>query len=209
MRLIRRSKKLKLGDAVLTSLPFEHLIKKKDSARLPFTMSDLDVNDKMNVTAAENICKPETIEEISKVPHTRELQLYLRLMRFPLDAYSFNNLNDVERIEKIWYAVFLARGWKSHSLANEFLSYPCYLSLELNAHSSLVLHKHCRLIDRPDLFNPALINSQLCESLFRHMRSLSGQQQTAVNFTEEDATYRIRRIEAAVVLEHRLSKRGK
>lgn len=165
--------------------------------------------DKMNVTAALNLCSEETERLVSKLADTIALQLYIRIMRYPVEAFNFNQLDDVLRIKKIWYAVFLCRGWKIHNLSSEFMTLPSYLALELNAHSILMLHEMCRAKNRPDLFIPPLFNSQVCESQFRYMRSLSGQQSNNINFNTYDALNRIRRIEAIGVLERQLSEEGK
>lgn len=172
MRYIRRSLNLVLAKSILTTLPLKQLLK-QDGIRLPYAMSDLDHNDKMNVDAAGRICSLQTEMELKNLKGTEALQIFLRLMRYPAEAFGFNELSDLDRIYKIWYSVFVARAWKSKSPATEFLSYQCYLCLELDAHSLLALHKKCRDMKRTDLFNPGIINSQTCESLFREMRSLS------------------------------------
>lgn len=159
IRLIKRSLNQQLGTYLLTPIPFLNLLKLHSTTRMPFTMSDLDDNDKMNVSAAERLCSIETEKELEKFPETFGLRLYLRMMRLPLEVFSFNSLTDIERIEKMWYVVFIARAWQKHSKSKEFISNPTYIGIELNAHSLLTLHQYCKSLDRPDLFIPAAIKS--------------------------------------------------
>lgn len=170
--------------------------------------SDLNNLDKMNVTSALNIASKESEIALSKFPNTLGVRLFTRIMRYPVEAYYFNNLTDLQRLKKIWYSIFLARGWRHHCNAKEFITPQSYLALELNGHSLLNLHKLCRDENRPDLFIPALFNSQTCESEFRCMRSLSGMESTNVNFTVLQALQRIKRIEAMRLIEHKLAKLG-
>lgn len=170
--------------------------------------SDLNTIDKMNVTAALNLCSEKTEDLIAKLPETIALRLFIRIKRYPVEAFSFNEMDDITRIKKIWYAVFLCRGWKLSNLSTDFMTLPSYLALELNAHSILQLHEYCRRQKRPDLFIPPLLNSQVCESQFRYMRSLSGQQSNNINFNIFGALNRCRRIEAIGILERILLTKG-
>lgn len=106
-----------------------------------------------------------------------------------------------ERIGKIWFAVFVLRGWlnwltktSKHSRKN-FITTNAYDCIELNAHS--LLNLICRLRDRKEeyLFLPYLFNSQKCEQYFRHARSLTSTQSTVVNFNLLEFLQRSKRIQ--------------
>lgn len=67
-------------------------------------------------------------------------------------------------------------------LDEQFITDNAELGIEINAHSLLNHLLHCRELGKAELFLPAPINSQHCERSFGNARSLSGVQNTVINF---------------------------
>ena len=107
------------------------------------------------------------------------------------DSYLDKKLDPMERIKKIWYAVFFLRYWRQwiilhpqYSLEN-FITYNAYICIELNAHSLIVFIMIIRDRFNADfsLFVPWQLGSQSCEKVFRSARSMSNIFSTIINFS--------------------------
>ena len=69
------------------------------------------------------------------------IQFYLNLMQFVTSSYLDKQLHPEERIYRIWFVVFSVRLWrywiccdKMYTLSENFVTFNCYLSAEINAH---------------------------------------------------------------------------
>ena len=98
----------------------------------------------------------------------------------------------MERIQKVWYAVFFLRYWrrwlkskKCYKLKNNFITSNAMSCIELNAHSLIVLIRTLRdeIPNGSNFFLPWLLGSQPYESTFRAARSMTGTYSTIVNFS--------------------------
>lgn len=117
------------------------------------------------------------------------------------DSYSNNDLTPIERVEKIWYSLFMIRIWRDYvtrsknlKMKNNFLTTNCYACIELNAHAIVLLIMHLQEKKTPELFLPLLLNSQPCEDLFRIARGFTSTFPTVVNFSSKDFVHRISKI---------------
>lgn len=127
---------------------------------------------------------------------------FLEIMRNIIDSYLDVNLKPIERVEKIFYAVFMIRIWrefivsrKQLTLKDNFLTLNCYTCIELNAHSLILCLLHLKKTNRPDLFLPHLFGSQQCESYFRQIRSFTTTYSTVANCSVKEILERVSKIQ--------------
>jgi hypothetical protein len=167
-------------------------------------LGDISLGDKMNYSSVIKLIDPKVSFYLSQhVPGSEATILYLKLMRFTILPFVDEDMPPSERIYGIWYAVFITRIWRHHlTKINEknrldlFLSYNLYSCIELNAHALINLIIKLRYSNQLQLFQPTLFNSQVCESFFRRLRSMSTTSSTVVNFTLLDVSHKIKRIAA-------------
>lgn len=119
-----------------------------------------------------------------------------------LDSYMDVHLPPLIRIEKIWTAVFILRIWRQHvklqkkRVTNDrFLTANCYSCIELNALSLVQCMLYLKEHDLPNLFLPHHYNSQVCESIFRQIRSFTSTYSTVANCSIKEILSRISKIQ--------------
>lgn len=169
----------------------------KDKHQL--TYSTLNPTDKQNFKSVLRICSSKVTDLLrDHVKNSQGTIQFLQIMRDIIDSFMEINLTPLQRVRKIWYALFLIRIWrkfilssKCYTLEKNFLSLNCYTCIELNAHMLIACLLHLKEINRPELFMPFLYESQACESTFRQLRSLSTANSTVTNCTVKEAINRI------------------
>lgn len=82
-----------------------------------------------------------------------------------------------------------------YSVADNFITSNVESCVEVNAHNMVLLIRQLRNINMPSLFLLNLINSQPCEEMFRHMRSMGSVNYTKINFTLLELFHLVSRIE--------------
>jgi hypothetical protein len=161
--------------------------------------SDLDGTDKMNYGAVERICAshvPTLLKE--HVKESDGTQMYLILMQLVTQSF-LSECPPLQKLKMLWTAVFFLRIWRiwilesnSYSLKNTFVTRNVYVSVELNAHSMILLL--LKLKDEQELFLTKHFSSQPCEAFFRLLRSMTTTESTKINFSTLDVLYRINRV---------------
>lgn len=123
---------------------------------------------------------------------------FLEMMKAIIDSYDDVELTPIERVEKIWYCVFIIRIWREYilrskqlNLKENFLTANCYSCIELNAHSLVLILLHLQQMNAPELFIPNLLNSQPCERIFRQVRSFTSTYSTMANCSVKEILERI------------------
>lgn len=123
-----------------------------------------------------------------------------------------HNLSPLERVKKIWYALFILRIWREYivsktdlSLKHNFLTLNCFICIELNAHSLIKIILFLRNINISSSFVPHLYGSQQCEALFRQIRSFTTTYSTVANCSMKEIVGRIRKIQKKTNTQHDLS----
>lgn len=173
----------------------------KDKHQL--TLSTLNPKDKQNFRSVLRICDVKVTNLLRDHVNNSEATVqFLNIMRDFIDAFMDTKLTPLQRVRKIWYAVFLIRMWRNYVLSSKrftlkenFLTMNCYVCIELNAHSMIKCMLHLKKIDKPELFMPFLYESQACENIFRQLRSLSTVYSTVTNCTLKEAIHRISSIQ--------------
>lgn len=131
---------------------------------------DLDQKDKQNYESVMRITNSSSLELLKKIPDAVGTYYYLDVLRCVVDSYLDKQLSPMQRIEKIWYAVFFLRFWrdyitanKKYTLENNFVSQNAYMCVELNAHALILLLIVLRDKYEVTEFMPWLLGSQTCE----------------------------------------------
>ncbi|CAF4361896.1 unnamed protein product, partial [Rotaria sp. Silwood2] len=171
-------------------------------------MSDLDPSDRQNYRSCEKISSDEVLSILESDDDSYATFLYIKLLRYIIDAFINKATPIKDRIYFSWTIVFVCRLWKAWLNAEfksatqkcrdeYFITAPAYYSVEINAHTLLYL---ILLVDQGSLQSESLqiplFSSQLCESIFRSTRSLTGTQSTMVNFTVMDFLHRAEKLTA-------------
>lgn len=173
----------------------------KDQHRLTATV--LNREDKQNFESVLRICDESVIELLkSSIPGSEATVKFLQITRDVIDAYRNTDLAPLQRIEKIWNAVFILRIWKNYISSNKhlsteknFLTNYCYSCIEINAHSLVLIMLDLKNHKSDMLFKPPLLESQPCEAIFRQLRSMTTVYSTVTNFSLREIIDRINRIE--------------
>lgn len=84
---------------------------------------------------------------------------------------------------------------KSLTLKKNFLTSYCYICIELNAHSLILILLYLRKVNESKLFMPLLYSSQPCESFYRQIRSFTSTYSTVANCTVKERLERINKIQ--------------
>jgi len=140
---------------------------------------------------------------------------YLELMDLSTSSFLEKNLLPLQRINRIWTAVFCLRYWRfwmkcddTYTLSKNFVSSNTYLSVEINAHSLLLVIRKFRLDNTPELLLTWLFGSQQCEAFFRAIRSLCPVGLNKPNLTEGEFLDRARKADALLLLQQKGAEDG-
>lgn len=98
--------------------------------------------------------------------------------------------------------MYFFRAWKEwikqsgkYNLEQHFVSSNAFTCMEINAYALIHLIIKFRDEKTPDLFMPTLLTSQMCESAFRQMRSMTTINWTRINFSPLELFHIVGRIE--------------
>lgn len=167
------------------------------------TATILNPKDRQNYDSALKICTTDVIDLMKlNVPNSDGTAFYLQSLRNFIDSYMDTELSPLDRVYKLWYSIFMIRIWrrsivsnKSLSVQTNFLTNNCYVCLELNAHSMVLILIYLKKHNMQHLFMPWLFNSQSCENFYRLIRSLTTVFARAANCSVKDVLERIHKIQ--------------
>lgn len=128
--------------------------------------------------------------------NTEGTVLYLELIKCGLRAFVDHETSTSERLFNAIYLAFFVRLWRSDLKKNKismncFITQSCFEGIEMNIVWLL------RLIIDKRVQSVAENSSQQCESEFRHIRSLTGVQNSQINCTSRLLMSRLHKIELA------------
>lgn len=203
LRTISNEKRLPFGKYFINWNHLKILLNEFTKDEHLLTASVLNPVDRQNFHSVLRMCDPRVIALLkSHVIGSEGTVLYLQMTGDIIDAFLDQSLKPLQRVRKLWYPIFIIRMWRQfinsnnkHTIKENFLTGPCYSSLEINAHSLIMCISYLKEIDRPDLFLPHLFESQPCESLFRQLRSFTSTYSTVANCTVKEALSRISKIQ--------------
>lgn len=204
---------LPMGSYAATSKHLQEIIDKFPKNAHFLSLSVLNPQDKMNFKSVLSIVSNDVINCLSYHKKTLATRTYLKLMQYTLDSFLDKGLTAVERIFKIWFAVFFLRQWRcwikkseEHNLTDNFVTLNTYSCIEINAHTLLMLTLEHIEKGSLDDFYPWLLGSQQCEEWFRAARSLTSTYSTVINFTAQEFVEKSKRIEFVHEATHSLSE---
>lgn len=197
------SKQIPFGSYFVNWKHLHTLMQKCGKDKHQLTNSILNPDDKQKFDHVLRMCDSKVTKLLTDhVEGSQATVLYLNMLRNIIEAFLQETLTPLQRIQKIWYSLFIIRIWrnfilshKEYTLKDNFLSSNCYTCVELNAHNLVLLLLYLRKINRPDLFAPCLFESQPCESIFRQFRSFTTTYSTKTNCTVKEAESRISKIQ--------------
>lgn len=165
-------------------------------------LKDVCPDDKQNFKSLQKIMHPRVLDAlIANIPDSQATVMHLKLCSFIESSMNDLSMPPVERIEKIWFAVFFFRIWRKwiirsqYSLTNNWITLNSYTCIEINAHSMVQLMRQMREKGQDNLFMPILFSSQTCEQAFRQFRSMTTINWTKINFSILELTHMVSRLE--------------
>lgn len=166
-------------------------------------LSDICPDDRQNFRSFEKVSDPHVIDCLRKhVIDSEATAKYFEQCRAVTSSYTVMNMAPLDRVYSIWRAVFFFRAWRKwiqlsdcYTVKENFLTSNAHSSIEINAYGLLHLITKFRDSGSPELFQPALFNSQTCEHTFRQMRSMTTIYWTRINFSLLELLHIVGRIE--------------
>lgn len=166
------------------------------------TQNDISPDDRQNFGSLRKCFDDRVLYALKKyVPDSECTVIYLTLCRNIYTAFMDDNLKPSERIKRIWHSAYFIRTWKKWIQKNKNLTFKDHFississyCLELNAYALLHLIVKLRNSRTPELFLVILFSSQMCESTFRLLRSMTTIFWTRINFALLELLHMIGRI---------------
>lgn len=171
--------------------------------------SDILPDDKQNFRSFEKVTDHRVLDALTKnIVDSEATVLYLKISRQMTSAYMEPNLSPLDRISRMWNALYFLRIWRiwllsqkscdglqQLALEKNFISDNAYNCAELNAYNLLHLISKFRDANTPELFLPTLYQSQACEETFREWRSMTTVNWTRINLSLLEVIHLTGRIE--------------
>lgn len=204
LKTLGGQRKLPFGNKYIITI--KHLQQVKDSFskdKHQLTETALNPFDRQNFESVLKISSPKVVELMrNHVDGSMATAMYLTIMRNFIDSFLDTKLSPLERVQKVWYSIFIVRIWreyvlrtKSLNLKDNFLTSYCFVCLELNAHSLVLLLLYLKKINKPEFFKPELLDSQQCEKFYSQLRSFTTTFSTKANCTVKEIMARINKIQ--------------
>lgn len=203
-RLLNTSIFLQMGNMVVTVAHIIMILSIVPKGDHGLVRTDICPEDRQNYSSFVKITEQRVLQSLENhIPDSKATVMYLFLCKQISSSFLAEDLEAIERVYRIWYAVYFLRCWRQFiqspdndfTLSNNFISTNAYACVELNAHALINLIRRLRTNDQTKLFLPLLFSSQPCEQTFRHMRSMGTANFTKINFTLNELLHLIARVE--------------
>lgn len=203
MKTIKNDHKLPFGNYFIRQADLNELIEKFTKDKHNLSPSILNPTDRQNFDSVLRMSEEKVIDLlISSVVGSQATVMFLKIMRNIIDSYMNPAFNPLQRVYKIWHAVFVVRLWrnfthshKDYTLKENFISVYCYICIELNAHSLEKCLVGFEKLNLPQYFRPNLFESQPCKQMFRQVRSFTTTYSTVANCSVKEILERISKID--------------
>lgn len=210
LKTVDNETKLPFGSDYIKESDIRYLLDNFSRDKHCLTESTLNPADKMNFEAVLRICDQRVIDLLrSSVAGSRATVKFLEIVKNIIDSFMDANLKPLERIQKIWYSVFVLRIWRNFVVTSDkfntsenFLTANCYSCIELNAHSMVLCMLYLKEKNMPEIFLPFLMESQPCEKIFRQIRSFTSTYSTVANCSVKEIVNRISKIQLQNEITH-------
>lgn len=202
-RILNASILLCIGNRVVSTAHVQFLLNTVEKAVHALVQTDLYPEDRQNFKSLGKLLEDRVLNALQQyVVDSEATKTYLMLCKLITSAYLDMNLKPIERIYKIWYALYFIRGWRKwilsqtdYTLRENFITNNAYTCIEINAHAMIELIVKMRTMEQPNLFKPWLFASQPCEHVFRTMRSMGTANFTKINFSLNELFHMTARLE--------------
>lgn len=190
-RLLNSSILLQIGNGVASIIHIKFLIDNVPKEEHGLVYSDIFPEDRQNFRSLEKIMNSRVITALKcHVADCESTLIYLKLCHEITTSFIQKEMQPIERIQKIWYAVYFLRIWRKwiqsnenrNTLSDNFISSNAYACIEINAHALVELIVRLRPSKLQHLFLTPYFSSQPCESMFRKFRSMGTCNFTKINF---------------------------
>lgn len=202
-RLLKATILLAFGTKPISLTHLKELLKLAPKDVHGLVRSDISPDDRQNFRSLQKLMEYRVEEALKKyVIDTEATIVYLQICRNVTSSFLDEKLTPDERVYRIWYSVFLLRIWraflsksKMYSVKENFISGNAFDCIELNALGLVQLVITLREAGKSDMFLPILFDSQVCESIFRQLRSMGTINWTKINFTLMELLHMVSRVE--------------
>lgn len=203
-RLLNTSIVLYMGNEIVSNIHIKMLLDQSPKAVHGLVHSDISPDDRQNYGSVEKIMETRVLDALEKcVVGSKGTIMYLKTCKQITSSYLDKNLDPIERIYRLWHALYFLRCWRrwirspenDHTITNNFITTNLYTCVEINAHALVYLVLKLRDGQRSDMFLPELCGSQPCEHIFRYMRSMGTANYTKINFTLSELLHLVARVE--------------
>lgn len=209
-RVLKTSIVLPLGNKQISFAHLKILINSVQKSIHGLTITDIDPKDRQNFRSFEKITSERIRNALSEyVMDSQGTVKFLEKCHQITSSFMENDLTPLERVYRIWNALYFLRIWRlwikstlGYTLENNFITSNCYNCIEINAAALIGLIKQFRDEKTPEKFLLSLFDSQICEKMFRHFRSMGTANYTKINFTMFELLNMARRVEIKNSIEH-------
>lgn len=203
LRTIKNARKLPFGRYFIQIDHLYQIQNRFSRDKHQLTNTALNPFDRQNFDSVLRICDSKVIELLKNhVNGSEATVMYLNILKNIIDSFMDDNLTPLERLHKIWYSIFIVRIWRKYIidtdsliLKDNFLSSYCYVCLELNAQSLVLLMLYLSEIDKPGFLKLNRLDSQQCEKFYSQLRSFTSTFSTKANCTVKEIMSRINKIQ--------------
>lgn len=198
------TKRLPFGEKYfITMAHLQSLVERFNKSEHLLTRSTLNPKDRQNYDSVLKICDKRVTNMLKKhVDDSEATVIFLdSIILNSIESFMSDKISPLERVEKMWKAVFMARIWKyfvlkhpKYTLKNHFMSSNLYSCLEQNAHSLVLIILFLKENNLNHLFIPWFYNSQACEKFFAQMRALCSTYSMIATCSVKEAVSRVSKI---------------
>lgn len=203
-RYLNTSILLQMGNMIVTIGHLKMLLAEVPKEKHGLVLTDISPDDRQNFSSFEKITDNRVFESLENhIVDSDATVMYLDLCKKATSSFLDVYLDPIERIYRIWNAVYFFRCWRKwiqsqnneFSLAKNFISRNAYSCLEINAHALIYLIVSLRISQQNELLMTDLFSSQPCEHTFRQMRSMGTANYTKINFNLHELLHMVARLE--------------
>lgn len=210
-RLLNSSILLQIGNTTASIIHIQTILHTLPKEVHGLVWSDIHPEDRHNYKSLEKIMDRRVMNALeNNVVNSEATVMYLSLCQKITSSFVEKNLQPIERIYRVWYAVYFLRCWRKwiqssksgfnhlnsiYTLTDNFISSNAYACIEVNAQAIIEFIVRLRSTHQQDIFLPHLFTSQPCESMFRKMRSMGTMNFTKINFNLNELFHMIARVE--------------
>lgn len=199
-RKLKSTGMLPMGIKQIASGHLKMLLRDVPKSIHGLTRFDICPDDRQNFNSLKKCMSLRVRSALAQsVTESEGTVFYLLLCDEITSSFMDKKMMPLERIEKIFHAIYFMRIWRKwilssqYNLKSNFISRNAYICLEINGANLLSLMKRMR--KDSEKFHLPIFDSQACESAFRQFRSMGSVNFTRINFTLLELLNMIRRIE--------------